>query len=497
MEERRNTEGSKLFTPYKLGPVTLRNRTIRSAAFESMGKDFGPTQQLKDYHVSVARGGIGMTTVAYASVNRSGISFNKQLWLRPEIVPQLRDMTDAIHREGAAAGIQIGHCGNMTHWFTAGCFPVGASTGFNLYSPTFVRGMRRSECVEFAKDFGNETDHTALNAELDKASNSINDIRANLALIQADDGKIRASSITSDSLAQEVLDYVQAKALAGANAVADAATAIAREAQQQAENAVQTATGAQTGSEEAVTTAHAAQELAQQADGKAEQALGETAQIGEKVTAAVDAALHDAVIPGLTPETIEGALGYIPYDGETNSKDFATNAEVAGAIAAIPEPVNADWNASKGAAAILNKPVLSAVATSGNYADLNGKPTLSAVATSGRYSDLAGTPDIIATACPVGMIYGLFFRAEGGAAAAFGETQGGGAPNITGSIGNIYALNVSGAFYVQTGNQVGHGDGSYLDSVIGFSAANANATYGAADEIRPANSTIRIWKRTA
>ena len=375
---------------------------------------------------------------------------------------------------------------------------------------------------DFAKDFGNETDHTALNAELDKASNSINDIRANLALIQADDGKIRASSITSDSLAQEVLDYVQAKALAGANAVADAATAIAREAQQQAENAVQTATGAQTGSEEAVTTAHAAQELAQQADGKAEQALGETAQIGEKVTAAVDAALHDAVIPGLTPETIEGALGYIPYDGETNSKDFATNAEVAGAIAAIPEPVNADWNASKGAAAILNKPLLSAVATSGNYADLNGKPTLSAVATSGRYSDLAGTPDIIATACPVGMIYvqyagqaapadlfggtwdnisdtyaGLFFRAEGGAAAAFGETQGGGAPNITGSIGNIYALNVSGAFYVQTGNQVGHGDGSYLDSVIGFSAANANATYGAADEIRPANSTIRIWKRTA
>ncbi len=209
---------------------------------------------------------------------------------------------------------------------------------------------------DFAKDFGNETDHTALNAELDRASNSINDIRANLALIQADDGKIRASSITTDSLAQEVLDYVQATALAGANAVADAATAIAREAQQQAENAVQTATGAVEKSDEAVTTAHAAQEQARQADAKAEQALGETAQIDGKVSAAVDDALHDAVIPGLTAETIEGALGYVPYDGETNTLDFATTAEVAGAIAAIPEPVNADWNASKGAAAILNKP---------------------------------------------------------------------------------------------------------------------------------------------
>lgn len=85
MEENNNKPASKLFTPYKLGGVTLRNRTIRSAAFESMGKDFGPTQQLKDYHVSVARGGVGMTTLAYAAVCRSGLSFNKQLWLRPEI----------------------------------------------------------------------------------------------------------------------------------------------------------------------------------------------------------------------------------------------------------------------------------------------------------------------------------------------------------------------------------------------------------------------------
>lgn len=145
---------SKLFTPFQLGPLTLRNRTIRSAAFESMGKDFGPTQQLKDYHVSVARGGVGMTTLAYASINRSGVSFNSQLWLREEIIPALKDITDAIHREGAAAAIQIGHCGNMTHWSTAGSFPVSASNGFNLYSPTFHRRMSHAEIAATAKDFG-------------------------------------------------------------------------------------------------------------------------------------------------------------------------------------------------------------------------------------------------------------------------------------------------------------------------------------------------------
>ena len=58
---------SKLFSPVTFGPLTLRNRTIRSAAFESMCPENTPTQMLLDYHRSVAAGGVGMTTVAYAA----------------------------------------------------------------------------------------------------------------------------------------------------------------------------------------------------------------------------------------------------------------------------------------------------------------------------------------------------------------------------------------------------------------------------------------------
>lgn len=144
----------KLFTPSAIGPVTLRNRTIRSAAFEGMGKDNNPTQRLRDYHWSVAEGGIGMTTLAYAGICRSALSFKTQLWLRPEITDELREITNGIHARGAKASIQIGHCGNMTHRSTAGCTPVGASTGFNLYSPTFVRGLRKDEIKEIARMFG-------------------------------------------------------------------------------------------------------------------------------------------------------------------------------------------------------------------------------------------------------------------------------------------------------------------------------------------------------
>lgn len=146
---------SLLFTPVTLGPLTLRNRSIRSAAFESMCPGNVPSPQLLDYHRSVAAGGVGMTTVAYAAVTRSGLSFDRQLWMRPEIVSGLRELTDAVHAEGAAASIQLGHCGNMSHKSICGCLPVGASSGFNLYSPTFVRGLRADELPEMAKAYGN------------------------------------------------------------------------------------------------------------------------------------------------------------------------------------------------------------------------------------------------------------------------------------------------------------------------------------------------------
>ena len=149
---------SPVFTPVTIGPVTLRNRVIRSAAFENMAYGNSPSEDLYNYHTAVARGGVGMTTLAYASVNRSGLSFDGQLWMREDIVPGLKRITDAVHEAGAKCSIQLGHCGNMTHRATCGCMPVGASRGFNLYSPTFVRGLKVSEIDSLVEDFGHAVD---------------------------------------------------------------------------------------------------------------------------------------------------------------------------------------------------------------------------------------------------------------------------------------------------------------------------------------------------
>jgi len=149
-----DTPPKVLFTPFKLGPVTLRNRTIRAAAFEGMCPGNMPSDDLLNYHRSVAAGGIGMTTVAYAAVDQSGLSFPHQLWLRKEAVPGLIKLTDAVHKEGAACSIQIGHCGNMSKRSIAGTRPLAPSSRINLYGPTFPRSMNNADIQSVVKDFG-------------------------------------------------------------------------------------------------------------------------------------------------------------------------------------------------------------------------------------------------------------------------------------------------------------------------------------------------------
>ena len=100
-----------VFTPAKLGPVTLRNRIIKAATFEASTPNALVTDDLIRYHRLLAAGGVGMTTVAYCAVTPGGRTEGRQIWMRPEAVPGLHRLTDAVHAEGAAISAQIGHAG--------------------------------------------------------------------------------------------------------------------------------------------------------------------------------------------------------------------------------------------------------------------------------------------------------------------------------------------------------------------------------------------------
>jgi 2,4-dienoyl-CoA reductase-like NADH-dependent reductase (Old Yellow Enzyme family) len=104
-----------VFAPAPLGPLTLRNRVIKAATFEGRTPDALVTDDLVEFHREVAAGGVGMTTVAYCAVAPGGRTDRHQIYMRPEAVPGLRRLTDAVHAEGAAASAQIGHAGPVAN----------------------------------------------------------------------------------------------------------------------------------------------------------------------------------------------------------------------------------------------------------------------------------------------------------------------------------------------------------------------------------------------
>ncbi|MBX7107798.1 MAG: NADH:flavin oxidoreductase [Chitinophagales bacterium] len=144
----------KLFTPVQIGPLLLRNRSIRAAAFEGMCQNHAVSPELIAYHEAVAAGGIGMTTVAYVSVTRDGLSFPHQLWMHDAIIPSLKKLTDAVHRHNAAASIQLGHCGNMAKRSVTRTRPVAPSARINWYAPSFPHALKKEEIFALVKSFG-------------------------------------------------------------------------------------------------------------------------------------------------------------------------------------------------------------------------------------------------------------------------------------------------------------------------------------------------------
>lgn len=144
---------SLFFTPATLGPVILRNRSIRAAAFEGMSQCHLVSDHLIQYHTALAKGGVGMTTVAYASVNKSGLSFPHQLYMHREAVPGLQKLTASVKKHGAAVSIQLGHCGNMANRSVTGLQPIAPTGGINWYGPTFPRSMSAKDIEQVITDF--------------------------------------------------------------------------------------------------------------------------------------------------------------------------------------------------------------------------------------------------------------------------------------------------------------------------------------------------------
>lgn len=154
----RSTEGPPIpdvLAPATLGPVRLRNRTIKAATYEGMSRDNLVTDKLIDFHVQHAAGGVGMTTVAYCATSWEGRTDKHQIVWRPEAVPGLRRLTAAVHDEGAAVSAQIGHGGPVAAPKATGAPALCASRVFHKTTLSFAKEASPADIERIVADHAN------------------------------------------------------------------------------------------------------------------------------------------------------------------------------------------------------------------------------------------------------------------------------------------------------------------------------------------------------
>ncbi len=119
-----------LLQPYQLGHLTLRNRIMTTSHEPAYPEGGMPKERYAAYHAERARAGIAMAmTAGSAAVSKdSPPVFNNILAYKDEVVPWIRNLTDAVHEHGAACMIQLTHLGRRTGWNKGDWLPPVCST---------------------------------------------------------------------------------------------------------------------------------------------------------------------------------------------------------------------------------------------------------------------------------------------------------------------------------------------------------------------------------
>ncbi|QIG45506.1 NADH:flavin oxidoreductase [Nocardioides anomalus] len=142
-----------VFAPARLGPVTLRNRTIKAATFEGRTPDGQVTDALVDYHLAVARGGLGLTTVAYLAVAPEGRTHREQIVVGPATQAGLARLADAVHATGAKIAGQVGHAGPVANGRSNGVHALSASRMPSPLSMQLVRSASEADLTRTTRAY--------------------------------------------------------------------------------------------------------------------------------------------------------------------------------------------------------------------------------------------------------------------------------------------------------------------------------------------------------
>jgi 2,4-dienoyl-CoA reductase (NADPH2) len=104
-----------LFTPIRIGPLTVRNRIVFSAHLTNYATQDGePSEQHAAYYAARAAGGAGLIITEEHSTHPTDWPYEKLIHgFHPEVIPGYRRITEAVHAHDVPILAQINHNGGQ------------------------------------------------------------------------------------------------------------------------------------------------------------------------------------------------------------------------------------------------------------------------------------------------------------------------------------------------------------------------------------------------
>ena len=148
---------SMLFEPIDIGPLTIKNRFVRSATYEAMASENGEvTEELIRLYRNLAKGQAGLIIAGYSYVLPSGKCMKHETGLHDDaMIAGWKRLVDAVHDEGGTIAIQLVH-GGIQSLKEKGTRSIRGPTGGIRNSVNFGKSseMTDSEIRETIEAFG-------------------------------------------------------------------------------------------------------------------------------------------------------------------------------------------------------------------------------------------------------------------------------------------------------------------------------------------------------
>ena len=145
--------GDILFDPIRIGQLEIKNRIDMPAMHMNMAGNYLVTDALIDFYAERARGGAGLITVGYATVDhlsggRTNIGAHAD-----EFIPGLTGLASAIKDNGSRAALQINHAGRYAHSFLIGEQSVAPSAVASRFTRETPRELSVDEIADIVDKF--------------------------------------------------------------------------------------------------------------------------------------------------------------------------------------------------------------------------------------------------------------------------------------------------------------------------------------------------------